>query len=71
MSHWMKCNNTFLSIQEFFLYNINFIDSITHVVYSILEMCYYAFTNVIENIFMNRLIPNNSLYLQLEIIFKV
>ena len=45
----MKYNNTFLSIQEFFLYNINFIDSITHVVYSILEMCYYAFTNVIEN----------------------
>ena len=28
-------------------------------------------TAIIENIFMNRLIPNNSLYLQLEIIFKV
>ena len=71
MSHWMKCNNTFLSIQEFFLYNINFIDSITHMVYFIPKICYNTPTNMVENIFMNRLIPNNSLYLQLEIIFKV
>ena len=40
-------------------------------VYFIPKICYNTPTNMVENIFMNRLIPNNPLYLQLEIIFKV
>ncbi len=35
MSHWMKCNNTFLFIQEFFFKALISLTHVTHVVYSI------------------------------------
>jgi len=47
------------------------IDNPTHVVYSIPKICDSAPANMVENIYLNIVIQNNSLYLQVEIIFHI
>lgn len=43
----------------------------THVVYSIPKICDGDHTNMVENIYLNIVIQNNSVYLQVEIIFHI
>ena len=40
-------------------------------VYSIPKICDSAPTNMVENIYLNIVIQNNSVYLQVEIIFHI
>ena len=71
--------NTCFMILFFVLFKYSFakltcfydINNPTHVVYFIPKICDNASTNMVENIYLNIVIQNNSVYLQVEIIFYI